>query len=228
MRVKVAAISPRSGSAVECCLCTGIAENDLRETWNQPVFESPNFVAIPSLGSLVEGWLLIVPKHHFISAAVLPAHLLGEMAQLKQNVCETLAKQYGPVCVFEHGPAGEHRAAGCGVDHAHVHVVPVRADLMLAAQQFLPADVKFRQGTLAECRAAAESGSDYLYVEQPVGVEFVAFHQQFGSQTFRKAIASICGIPNEYNWRDHPNLNKVLATIDRLAVENSPCDALAV
>jgi diadenosine tetraphosphate (Ap4A) HIT family hydrolase len=211
-----------------CTLCNAVFGVGSDERWNQIIFESPNFAVIPSLGSLVEGWLLIVPKKHFISAAVLPEPLLGEMMQLKQDVSEALALDYGQVCIFEHGPVSAGRSTGCGVDHAHVHVVPVAADLITASQPYLPGGVNFNRGTLRDCRIEAEKGFDYLYVEQPVGVGFVAFSKKFESQTFRRGVASIYGCSSEYNWRNYPKLETVQRTIDRLAAKTALDLALAL
>ena len=100
------------------------------------MFESENLVAIPSLGSLVEGWLLIVPRMHFISTGAFPPDLHEEFATFKREVCARLTALYGEICAFEHGPYAPSRQVGCGVDHAHVHLVPVAFDLITAAGRF--------------------------------------------------------------------------------------------
>ncbi len=117
-----------------CQLCSA----SHTEVWNESLIESPNFVVLPSLGELVEGWVLVVPKAHFLSLAVLPDSLIPEMRDLQQIVCERLQRIYGPVAVFEHGPAGEQHTVGCGVDHAHLHLVPVDFELSFAVAPFLP------------------------------------------------------------------------------------------
>lgn len=204
-----------------CRLCTGIASDRPHDPWNQPLLESQHFVAIPSLGALVEGWLLIVPKEHVLSVATLSDTRVEEMAALKQDVCDMVGREYGSVCVFEHGPASACRQTGCGVDHAHVHVVPLDVDLREVAERFLPHGVAFQAGTIQDCRSAAARGADYLYLEQPTGAGLVAVHDHFGSQVFRKAIAEVCGTPEAYNWRDHPQLRNVAATIERLGVRGA-------
>jgi ATP adenylyltransferase len=199
-----------------CPLCIGIAGDHLRDPWNQPLLESQHFVVIPSLGALVEGWLLIVPKEHVLSVAKLSEARVEEMADVKHDVCEMVGRQYGSVRVFEHGPATPCSQTGCGVDHAHVHVVPLDVDLGNLAERFLPQGVTFQAGTMHDCRSAAARGFDYLFLEQPTGPSLVAVHDHFGSQVFRKAIAEACGTPGAYNWRDHPQLRNVGATIERL------------
>src|SRR5260370_23725079 len=87
-----------------CCLCSNLVSANSSDYWNRPLFESANFVVIPSLGSLVEGWVLIVPKKHFICMGALPADLLPELQQTKSAMATMLTQQYVQVCAFQHVP----------------------------------------------------------------------------------------------------------------------------
>jgi diadenosine tetraphosphate (Ap4A) HIT family hydrolase len=169
-----------------------------------------------SLGSLVEGWLLIVPRAHALSAAALTTVLLDELHSVKAQVREMLTVAYGPVSFFEHGPSECHHLTGCGVDHAHVHAVPGIQDLLGAAFPFLPPGAKFRPGDINDCREAIAKGLDYLYLEQPNGDPWIATARSFGSQTFRKAIAARLGLPDKYDWKVFPELRNIDLTKTRL------------
>ena len=198
-----------------CCLCSAAVSDRALHAWNRPLFRSASFVALPSLGSLVEGWLLLVPKHHFISMGALPVHLADEMQNLRDLVSSQLTSRYGELCAFEHGPSRPARSVGCGVDHAHLHLVPLNFDLALAAGPFLPADVSWSDADRGDCRAAFERGRDYLYLEQPLGRGRIAVHDQFGSQVFRKAIAARLGMPEQFSWREYPQAETVARTIHK-------------
>lgn len=201
-----------------CCLCANLVSDELNKSWDKPLFESENFVVLPSLGSLVEGWVLIVPRHHFICMGALPPGLVLEMQRLKAEVCAVLSSQYGELCAFEHGPSIAARSVGCGVDHAHLHIVPVDFDLVEAAAPFLPAEAMWLPAAAESCRAAFEKGRDYLYVEQPIdGEGRIATHANFGSQVFRKAIASVLGMPEQFSWREYPQVQIVARTIRTLS-----------
>lgn len=197
-----------------CCLCANLVSDRPRQSWDEPLFDSANFLALPSLGSIVEGWMLIVPKDHFVSMGALPPKLSEEMESLKSRVTTYLTSIYGDICAFEHGPSRIGRQVGCGVDHAHLHVVPVDFDLISASTPFLPPDVQWKDGDIGDCCAAFEQGHDYLYVEQPVGRGRIAVHDGFGSQIFRKAIAAQAGFPEHFNWRDHPKFENIARTIE--------------
>jgi len=197
-----------------CCLCSSLKSKGPRRSWDEPLFQSENFVALPSLGSVVQGWVLIVPRPHFICMGALPQGLSAEINNLKWQVAGTLGSIYGDLCAFEHGPSTRGRQAGCGVDHAHLHLVPVHFDLISSASPYLPSDTQWRDGDISDCRTAFRGGQDYLYVEQPFGCGRIAVHDKFGSQIFRKAISARLGFPNRFDWRDHPNLENVTRTVE--------------
>ena len=196
--------------------------------WNRIVLESKHFVVVPSLGSLVEGWLMIVPRAHSLSIAALPPALFSELDQVKAEVHRLLVAEYGSSSFFEHGPAGLRRSTGCGVDHAHLHAVPIAGNLIVGAQSFLPAGVTFRPGGIEECTAAIKVGADYLYVEQPVGYSYVAVHSAFASQTLRKVIAAQLGVVERFNWREYPQIENIEATLGRLVPQVAALEAIAV
>jgi len=199
-----------------CRLCSDLFPQGSISAWNVPLLESPNFIVLPSLGALVEGWLLLVPKKHFVCVGALPDSLKVEMQEMKQFLCKALQQSYGQVCVFEHGPSSENLSVGCGVDHAHLHIVPVAFDLASAVTPFLPKDVRWSEAGLEQCRAAFEQGEDYLYLEQPIGSGRIVTHQQFGSQLFRRAVASCIGVVDQFNWRDYFQIANVMATINKV------------
>lgn len=199
-----------------CGLCYNHLYRDNTEFWNKSLFDFPNFIVLPSLGSLVEGWLLLIPKKHFICMGALPDSLIDEMEEIKQFLWVYLQQTYGSVLAFEHGPSKSNLKVGCGVDHAHLHFVPVDVDLILAASPFLPQDLHWSEAGLEECRDAFTQGKDYLYVEQSIGVGSIITSQEFGSQLFRRAIAANMGVLKQFNWREHPQYSNILATIDKV------------
>lgn len=201
-----------------CCLCSSFVAADTRDFWDRPLFETANFSVMPSLGSLVEGWMLVVPKRHFLCMGALSADLWSELRDLKTVIGASLAEQYGEVCAFEHGAHAPNREVGCGVDHAHLHLVPVpaRIDLAKAAEEFLPARVSWSSAAYEACQLAFSRGDDYLYVEQPLGAGRIATGDALGGQIFRKAIATQLGVPDEFNWRQYPQLHNVRQTIRKV------------
>jgi ATP adenylyltransferase len=198
-----------------CQLCA----RNTHDIWNVPLLETPNFVVLPSLGALIEGWLLIVPKQHFVSFGAIPDSLVAELLQLKEATSALLIRAYGTVCAFEHGPSYTGRHVGCGVDHAHIHLVPVGFDLAAAVAPYLPKDAQWAEASLVDCKRAYVQRLDYLYFEQPIGRGRLIRDGRLGSQVFRKAIANKLGIYEQFNWRTHSQLLNINNTIQLLRTQ---------
>src|SRR5579871_5347966 len=198
-----------------CHLCA----RNTNDPWNAPLFETPNFVVLPSLGSLIEGWLLIVPKQHFVSFGAVPDSFVAEFLRLKDAMSALMLRNYGTVSAFEHGPSDVGRKVGCGVDHAHMHLVPADFDLAAAVAPYLPKDTRWTDANLTDCRHAYVQRADYLYLEQPIGQGRLIRGVELGSQVFRKAIASKLGIFEQYDWRTHFQIPKINDTIRMLRTQ---------
>src|SRR5260370_1238798 len=94
-----------------CYLCDEL-NADIPKAWNEPLFESTNFVVIPSLGALIQGWLLLVPRKHHICMGSLAEDSLHEMLQMKAAIASVMQQEYGSVCAFEHGPSKQQSQVG--------------------------------------------------------------------------------------------------------------------
>jgi ATP adenylyltransferase len=204
-----------------CRLCIEITGSDTADFWNRPLLESPNFVVVPSLGALVPGWLLLVPRKHCLSFGSIEGNWPVETEQMKARIVSQLQSYYGNVCIFEHGPSREKSLVGCGVDHAHLHFVPLDFDLCSASRPFLPSDAAWSPASSAECHRAFNEGRDYLYIEQPIGNGLIATSTHFEGQLLRRAIANQLGQLDRFNWREHWLLSNVESTIRAMKQWNS-------
>jgi ATP adenylyltransferase len=201
-----------------CTLCAELATRSERASWNQPLIETKNFVVLPSLGALVEGWLLILPRMHLLSMGALPSQLRAEADDLESSARSLLNARYGSRTVaFEHGPSAAKHGTGCGVDHAHLHVLPLNCDLLNYVQPFVPTDLAWEPCGWGGRSDAYSNGLDYLYLRQEGQGGLLAVSEDFGSQVFRKAVASYLGIENHFNWRANPRLETVAKTMQAVA-----------
>lgn len=187
---------------------------------NRVLAESESFVAIPTVGALVEGWLLIVPRRPSLSVGALPQKLRTELNYFCEEVATLLNEHYGPIALFEHGPATTQTEVGCGVDYAHVHLVPFRENLLkLTAEMFPLLDWRNTNG-FSDCAKLHAAGKSYWYVNQPEYLE----QPQIGtcenitpSQMFRKVIAKSLGRYGEYDWKSSPSVDLMKKTCQRLS-----------
>ncbi len=212
-----------------CKYCQNILSNSPsrdRAVHDRILFESENFIAVPTVGSLVEGWLLVISKEHHIRMASLEYGLLEELNCFKEQLSRVIEECYGPIAIFEHGPSVPMQAIGCGIDHAHLHIVPTSCRLVQALRDMTHENLKWvdLEG-VSGLRSYRDSEQEYLFVEQPLGAACVAASHGFGSQLFRRVIARHIGVPDRYDWKCWTGTENVVRTAERLTSRlegNSP------
>lgn len=204
----------RTKCAVECYSAT-------RHLWDTPIFESKSFVVLPSVGALVEGWLLVVPKTPSLCFAQLETSAFSELEALLSDIIPIVESNYGPISMFEHGAAAKASAVGCGVDHAHLHLVPVECDLQSGAQQIAP---NVRWSSVGSFKAISDQDltrHGYWFLQQPYdsgGCNIgLCVEGELPSQLFRKVIATSLGCPEEFDWKDTAGEDRIAATVKTLA-----------
>jgi diadenosine tetraphosphate (Ap4A) HIT family hydrolase len=208
-------------SCTICCELAGMEENNLcylifNRKLNRVVKETKNFVVLPTIGQIVEGYLLIVPKEHFSCIGALSAELFDELREIK-NLCRTaLNKAYNSKCIFyEHGTVGKtfEKRAGCCTDHAHLHAVPVEVDLLSDIQQ----NYKAKQiEKLEDLCKKYETKTPYLFYENNCGDMYVFDAPLVVSQYFRMLLAKKLGVENKWDWRNYQGKEEILKTIEKL------------
>jgi ATP adenylyltransferase len=182
-----------------------------------PIIETPIGLAIPSIGAFVEGWLLVVPRRHMVALSDLRDWELTEFQDLMEEASDLVSREYGPIVMFEHGPAGAGRSAGCGIDHAHLHIVPHTLNLHEAVKSDgAGGNLRWRPAALPwDAHADHSSGLDYFYVRETDGSSWLTSTSAAPSQLLRRAIASQVGTP-VWDWKADPRSDLVAATYRRL------------
>lgn len=161
------------------------------------------FVVLPPMGQLFKGSLLILPEKHFETMASMSKSTRSKLTSLIARL-QTAVKSYGRPFVFEHG-AKSQTGSGCGVYHAHMHVVPLPDTLSYS--MLLP-------GTLKVCLdietalTQLEFSSLYLLIHDTEGQ--VAFAEPsagdldvFSSQYIRRRLVDVFNLRASWNWRDY-------------------------
>lgn len=170
------------------------------------ILESDNFVVMPTIGCLVEGYLLVVSKKHYTCMGDLPSLLTNELNSLVEIVTSKINEKYkkNAVC-FEHG--GCKGKSGSCVDHAHLHVVPFDTNLTKLIKPYALNDM-----TISSLHDL-QSYAPYLYWQDIDESQHVATGDFFPSQFFRKIIADYYGLGNEWDWHQFHHAENMLKTI---------------
>ena len=136
-----------------------------------------------------------------------------EVDALRRIVSQALATKTGRSAVcFEHGLCDPTKHAGCGIDHAHLHVMPNPGDVvteMMHMQAFR------RIHSIRDLRSIAANDYEYLFYIDDAECFYYAGVTTPTRQFFRRIITKMAG--NEFwNWHDQVLLgspNNLRATI---------------
>jgi diadenosine tetraphosphate (Ap4A) HIT family hydrolase len=188
--------------------------------WDTVLLESENFIALPTKGSLIEGWLLIVPKNHFIAMGSLYQALWKELKEFVTLVSTFLEERYSKPILFEHGPSCTGRRIGCGVDHAHFHLVPLKSSITKHAIKrigppTIVSMISFWSGV--PLSTYYSRGIDYLFLHEKGKDVSIWLSPVQESQIFRRIIAAELGIPDEYDYRNFHFKSNVIKTVRKLS-----------
>jgi ATP adenylyltransferase len=195
------------------CRFCDIGRGLAHQPYDVPLIQSPDFYAVASIGALVPGWVLICPRAHATNMS--ESYADPQCVSLRVKLAQLLRARYEvPVRLFEHGATCTGSGTGCGVDHAHLHLVPLEL-LSLEDIRSFDSALSWMCCKASEIRQVS-NGQEYLFysedgsIADPIG--YGASLSQPTSQFFRKVIASKLGRGGDFNYRSHPNLSNTLAT----------------
>ena len=96
------------------------------------LYRTDNFSVTPALGQIgIEGYLLVCSNEHYIGIGDMADEFDIELEEVLAKTKNVIKNNYSvPLVVFEHGPRCGSNTGGSCIDHAHLHIVPTRADLL--------------------------------------------------------------------------------------------------
>lgn len=202
----------------ECPYCSEFKRGSLKynnkDYGNRILFSSDNFSVFPSIGQIIEGYLLIASKEHYTGIGQVPSKSYGELESVCKKVREVLAEVYGPALFFEHGSISEMEKGGCCITHAHLHAVPLRADILSDLSKcFLPKKIDSFDGL----KEQFNSGIPYFFYESNSGDKYLFdINEIVPSQYIRQILSVKIGKPERWDWRVCPGIEELIRTRDSL------------
>jgi ATP adenylyltransferase len=170
------------------------------------------FALLASYGALTVGHTLLCPARHVRSVAALPQPVADLVLKHVSDLAILLGDVTGEgVHVFEHGSAREGTRVACSVEHAHVHLLPADADINSALNAMGAWHPLQWSGSSLN---ALSAGREYLLYRDPNGLArlWVTEGEAIPSQLMRQLIANALGRGAEWNWREHPALERTAQT----------------
>ena len=179
------------------------------------VYQEDRFVVIPTLGALFSGSLLIVPVEHYETFAQLSESQMSVVFGIVKRL-EASLKKIGCPVLFEHG-AQSCTGGGCGIYHAHLHLVPLPNDIRIL--DVFPPEVSVQRAqSISEAFHQLREIPEYLLFTNAAGdtgyVDASASPFRFESQYFRRRIRDHFAVDANWDWRsyDYPE-KSVLETL---------------
>jgi diadenosine tetraphosphate (Ap4A) HIT family hydrolase len=187
------------------------------ESADRVILDTSGFRITPTLGQIAEGHLLIVPHDHVCALADLPQDEIARLEDLCQRVRSILTGTYGECIFFEHGIRNVG-SGGCGIDHAHMHAVPVPL-------QGAPGGLRerFKGRTIRHLSDITIEipDSSYIFFEDCSGSRSVFTIDRIPSQYMRKLVADSIG-KSDWDWRKSGYEADLVSAVSRLSPLFSP------
>lgn len=186
------------------------------------ISENGDWYVAATLGQIVGGYVLVIPKEHISCMGALTSHQTKSMLKTTKKVCRALSLEYqrnsfatpSPVTMFEHGIVGQT------IKHAHLHLLPTVIDLTQKIRTDFPeAEFEELQYAAHLQELYGKRPEPYLFWTIPGGKSMVCWNPPAPPQYLRLIMAKLLGYPERGNWRNmDPELDKQLGqeTVVRL------------
>lgn len=193
----------------------GILRGNASAKCDQSLLDRPSWAVAPSIGAIVPGWLLIIPRRSVLNFRDWTSRGFAEPSAVIDDLLRHLGLRHDEIIWFEHGPNAQDTVVGCGLDHAHIHV------LIRPSFDFECFEDAIRKRASLDWRAA-DTGVDYSllagagsYLIAGSGTRVIAAAdvEAVGSQFLRRVVASLVGKTDGWDYKRSPHLSNVEATV---------------
>jgi diadenosine tetraphosphate (Ap4A) HIT family hydrolase len=187
--------------------------------WDREILRTSRFVAVPSVGALVPGWTLVVPRRPLRNLSEASASERAELLEIADTIASPLGVHGKRVFCFEHGSRTAGSLTGCGVDQAHLHIVPLAFDLIEAAARRADGSIVWAEPRISDAPfdVVPRQGEYVVLWRYPDRLTLSGKVLYPISQWVRRVIADELGIGSEWNYRTHPQSHNVDRTLAMLA-----------
>ncbi len=173
------------------------------------VLETKNFVVIPTVGCFQIGYLLVVPKEHYLCFGEFDESLFEELDLIVEKITSYVKKYKGKDCIiFEHGTRDLSMVTATSIMHAHIHIIPFEYDMV----SFLPVYCELKK--INGFKDLSDEMENYLFLRDKNGNSYIVKNDAYPSQFFRKIACQALGIPKYWNWKEYKFTENMEITLD--------------
>lgn len=190
--------------------------------YDEILFQSADWVATPTLGSILPNWLLIIPRLPVLNFAQW-GHARGcDPSVVISEVTQRCSIDARTMLWFEHGAPASGSPIGCGVEQAHLHVLidpPFSFEEFRAATTDSSSQLLWNAERLDRVYGRIDKSNSYLFAASRHQAFVARNVESVGSQFFRRIIARMVDAADSWDYKLHPHVANVEETVRRLRRE---------
>lgn len=176
---------------------------------NKILDETKYFYITPTLGSIVDGYILITTKRHVNSMVNLNIEELEEykiLIEKYREIFKNIYKKY-PI-IFEHGTPNLEENKASSVIHAHTHIV----NHNYKNENTLLEELNFNKTN----KIAMDSKNNYIFYINSDGEKYITYNFKPISQFMRIEIAKDLNMLDKYDWRKNNFDDNIILTVTKI------------
>lgn len=182
---------------------------------DQPLLAHPDWLVAPTLGAIVPNWLLLLTRDSVLNFQVWSGLRAQSPSRLIEGLQEHLGLGPDEVIWFEHGPRVSGTSTGCGMDHAHIHILvrpPFHFEAFAEKARSL-SELEWIAGTSEAAYRSLAAGRSYLIAGSGNATVVAQDVEATGSQFFRRVVGTLVDAGEGWDYRRYPHADNVAETI---------------
>lgn len=194
---------------MKCIFC----DIDQSKIENTIIEKTKYFYILPTLGSLVDGYVLIVTKRHINSMSELNDNELEEYKTIIAKYQKLFNKIYNKTpIVFEHGtPNQNSKMKANSVTHAHTHIVNIN----FKNEKEILEKYNFKEINNLKEIETNKNYIKYIYNNKI----YITYNFPSVSQLMRILIAEELNYKDKFDWKKERFDENIISTIERIKGE---------
>ena len=194
---------------MKCIFC----DIDHSKIENTIIEETEYFYILPTLGSLVDGYILIVTKRHINSMSELNENELIEYKNIIEKYKNLFKKIYNKTpIVFEHGtPNQNSEMKANSVTHAHTHIVNIN----FSNEKEILEKYNFKK--INDFKEINKNTNYIKYISN--NKIYITYNFPSVSQLMRILIAEELNYKDKFDWKKERFDENIISTIERIKGE---------
>lgn len=189
--------------------------SDSAANHDRPLMVRPDWLLAPTLGAIVPNWLLLIPRDSILNFRVWGDSHAQSPENLVNDVRQHLGLSKDEIIWFEHGPRIVGTVTGCGLDHAHLHIL-VRPPFGFEAFAEMARSLSQLEWSVGASEGAyCKLAGDRSYLVAGSGDQTIMAQdvEMVGSQFFRRVVGSLVDAGNAWDYRQYPHVDHIAETI---------------